>query len=133
MAQILVIEDDEALRELLSLQLQRQGHAVLTAEGGHAALRMAESWIGRVDLVITDIFMPDGDGIETLIALRRIAGRLPVIAMSGGGHVVADGVHYLDIADRLGAVATLRKPFTSQDVAAAIATALGAGRSHWAV
>ncbi len=127
MATVLLIEDEAELRELLVLQLQRRGYRVVSASGGHAALKAAAPLVASVDIVVTDIFMPEGDGIETLLALKRLASDIPVIAISGGGSYLADGERYLEAANQLGAVATLRKPFSPEALVAAISRALECG------
>lgn len=106
MARILLIEDDELVRRMLYLLLTRAGHEVVEAENGErgVALQLADP----ADLVLTDIIMPERDGIEALMDLRRRKLGVPVIAMSGGGRVSA--TDYLVAAGKLGAVATLTKP-----------------------
>jgi len=108
MAKILVIDDDDAVRRMLTSALTGQGHEVVVASNGKEALAIQAEV--APDLVITDILMPETDGIEVILALRRSAPDLRVIAMSGGGRFQQKEV--LDIAVPLGAVAALRKPFT---------------------
>jgi DNA-binding response OmpR family regulator len=120
MAQILMIDDDEILRRMLSLYLTRAGHEVVTAENGVKGLQAAQN--RRFDLVITDLIMPEKEGLETIIALRRREPALRIIAISGGGRRRPEG--YLDLARDLGAAATLAKPFSGEDLAATVNSVL---------
>jgi len=106
-AKILVIDDDDHLRELVCSRLRRQGYVVHTAENGRVGLRIFEA--ERPDLVITDILMPDMEGIETILRLKAGATPPKIIAMSGGGHIV--GRDFLKWASHLGADQVLAKPF----------------------
>jgi len=108
MAHILVIDDDAAVRWIIRRAVQADGHAVTEAASGAEGLRrFAEA---PAELVITDILMPDGEGIETIIALRRAHPALPILAISGGSRVTErEGV--LASADLLGATEVLGKPF----------------------
>lgn len=121
MAKILVIDDDDQLRDLLVRVLKRAEHEVRHADNGRSGERECEAF--QPDLVVTDIVMPEQEGIETIMSLRRHVPRLPIIAMSGGA-MYGSG-EYLDIARRLGA-ATLRKPFLPQDLLDAVDQALAA-------
>ena len=120
MASILLIDDDEAFRSMLRRALQRRGHTVVEAPEGAAALRSLGSH--SVDLVITDIVMPNMDGIETIRALRASHPGLKVIAMSGGGRVRPEG--YLETATAFGAVRVFSKPFDTEELLAAVDDAL---------
>ena len=110
---VLVIEDNAELREYLRLALEMQDYQVLTAEHGRAALAYLDGH--RVDAVITDLFMPEMDGIETVAALRRQFPDIRVVAMSG-----RPGVDYLAVARELGVKHTLRKPFEITELLAAL-------------
>lgn len=118
---VLVVEDDDLSARTLSALLAPDGHRVEVVGNGRVALeRLAAG--GRYDLIITDIYMPAMDGIELLRALRRRADNPAILAISGGGRTVR--VDYLDLAERLGAHAVLRKPFTRRVLKAAIEEAL---------
>jgi CheY-like chemotaxis protein len=108
---ILLVEDDESVRCVVQRIIERQGHAVLPASNGKAALQALESH--RFDLVITDIVMPEMDGLELVRALRRMADRPRVIAMSGGR---GSATSYLAMALTFGAEATLAKPVSGNEL-----------------
>lgn len=121
MALILVIDDDERLRETARRILESRGHSVVEAEDGMDGLKaIAEQ---TPDLVITDIFMPGQDGIETIIALRKRFPGLKIIAISGGS---SGGVlNILEDAEMLGATRSIPKPFTPRELIAAVSDVLG--------
>jgi DNA-binding response OmpR family regulator len=104
---VLVIDDDACIRQLIAFSLTRQGFSVSTAENGRVGLKMFAS--EQPDLVITDILMPDMEGIETILALKAGATPPKVIAISGGGRLV--GRDFLKWATNLGADEILPKPF----------------------
>ncbi len=83
MSRILLIDDDPSIRDVLGQMLSAAGHTVVTARDGRAGQAAFER--DRADLVITDIIMPDREGIETIKALRAIDPAVPIIAISGGG------------------------------------------------
>jgi DNA-binding NtrC family response regulator len=116
MATLLLVDDDEAFRSMLRRALQRRGHDVIEAAEGGAALRAVSG--ATVDLVITDIVMPDMEGLDTIRALRRTHPELNVIAMSGGGRVKPES--YLQAAKAFGAVSVFSKPFDNEKLFAAI-------------
>lgn len=107
MKRILLIEDDDAMRSLLRRTLERAGHEVMEASDGRDALRVFDQ--GVFDLIVTDVLMPEKDGIEVVLHIRRTQPKLPVIAISGGGRVPA--AEYLEMARTLGATDVLAKPF----------------------
>ena len=103
---VLVIEDNLDLRDYLRLALESQDYNVLTARNGKEALGYLDGDGHKVDAVVTDLFMPEMDGIETIAAVRRRFPGVKVVAMSG-----RPGVDYLTVARELGVAHTLRKPF----------------------
>lgn len=107
MAQILIIDDDEDIRTFLSTLLKQLGHEVHCLEDGSKALQLHQKH--PIELVITDILMPDFDGIEVIRQFRREVPDLKIIAISGGGYT--DPEQFLTMAQRLGADATFHKPF----------------------
>jgi len=112
MADILVIDDMNGVRRAISSMLQRGGHKVTTANTGKEGLDVLKQ--RPFDLVITDILMPEVDGIEVLAFISAMTKRVPVIAMSGGGAgVSADAA--LRGADFM-ADAFIEKPFEKSDL-----------------
>ena len=108
MARILVIDDEQGIRELLQDMLTEAGHDVEVAADGREGLAVQRA--RPADLVITDIFMPEKEGIETIIELQQEFPAIKVIAVSGGGNQ-ARSLDYLPTASQFGAVRTLPKPF----------------------
>ena len=107
MPKILLIDDEKLTRQMLREALETQGYQVLEASDGNQALS-----INRADpcpLVITDILMPDKEGLETIMEWRREFPEAKIIAISGGG--AAGRINYLEAAQKLGAQAALQKPF----------------------
>ena len=110
---VLVIEDNADLRDVVRLALEAAGHEVLTATQGVEGLACLNGH--PVDLVVTDLFMPEMDGIEVIAALRRQFPGVRIVAMSG-----RPGVDYLAVAKELGAARILRKPFAMDALLSAI-------------
>ena len=120
MARILVVDDDHALRGAIARYLRTLGHHVDEApDGRHAIAAIRES---AVDLVLTDVNMPDMDGIEVLKAVKDHDRDVPVIVISGGGVIPSQIL--LGNAHLLGAYATLDKPFDLDELRAAVESAL---------
>lgn len=109
MAKILLIDDDEPLRAIMRDTLEHFGHVVVEARDGKEGLALFEQ--SKVDIVITDIVMPEKEGLEVLMELRKRPVPVKVIAISGGGST--GKVEYLHIAKLMGAVAVLAKPFSA--------------------
>lgn len=107
---VLVVDDDSLIREMLVRVLSRAGYEVTSAANGKEALASFEAQ--PVDLVITDICMPELDGLETIAELRRKAPDLRIIAISDA----AGPGSYLRAAESFGATRTLAKPFDSQQL-----------------
>jgi CheY-like chemotaxis protein len=120
MARILLIDDDDDLRTMLSLTLAHFGHTVVEARNGKEGLALLPS--AQADLVITDIVMPEKEGIETITELRKNCPKLKIIAMSGGGR--GNAGDYLHTAKFMGATKVLAKPFTNDLLQAAISELL---------
>ena len=107
MASILVIDDDKQIRDLMRKVLEGAGHTVVDAPNGRMDMQL---WrVNRSDLIITDILMPEQDGLELIRELRRDAPEAKIIALSGGGQKLH--LDTLDLARKFGAVGTLNKPF----------------------
>ena len=104
---ILVIDDEKSIRTIVRLVLKRAGYDVETAEDGAEGVKTFSE--GKFDLVITDIIMPEKDGINTIICLKEIAPEMPIIAISGGGR--KGSMDFLEAAKKIGATKTIEKPF----------------------
>jgi DNA-binding response OmpR family regulator len=112
MGKILVIDDDPGFRRMVSLTLTRASHEVIEAEDGNKGVRLFKT--DQPDLVISDIVMPEKEGIETILEIRVLSPDVPIIAMSGGGANI--GLQYLGVAGKLGANEVLLKPFRPADL-----------------
>jgi CheY-like chemotaxis protein len=112
---ILIIDDEPALRMLVRRMLESAGHDVVEAEHGRAGVELYEKQ--AFDVVVTDIIMPESEGLETVRRLRGIAPGLRIVAISGGGRGAAD---YLGMASAFGANATLPKPFRREELLACV-------------
>ncbi len=117
---ILVIDDQPELRVALELALTRAGYAVTGVDSWPAALQVLQKT--KPDLVITDVIMPGKDGIEITLELRKTLPTLPVVVMTGGGHL--DASYYLKMARGLGAKGILQKPFSNEQLLMTVSLAL---------
>lgn len=120
MARILLIDDDVDFRTMLRRTLQRAGYEVAEAGNGQEALKQLNE--SSVDLVLTDIIMPDMEGVEIVMHLKRTRPELKVIVMSGGGRLTPDS--YLKLALKVGAFRAFSKPFATADLLEAMEAAL---------
>ncbi len=111
MARVLIIEDDEIVRDVLKMMLEMEGHEVMETPDGNVGIKLYHE--KPSDLVIIDIFMPCKEGLETISELAESFRDVKIIAVSGGGHCQLD---FLDSAKKLGASRTLRKPFTRKEM-----------------
>ena len=121
MATILVIDDEPRMLRVMREILELDDHNVIEATSGDQGI--AEIVAQPIDLVITDIIMPEKEGIETLGEIKQDYPDLPIIAISGGSLTGAGS--YLATAAALGACATLEKPFHSSELRAVVNAALG--------
>ena len=113
MARILLIDDDDQFRTLLRKMLEKAGYDdIEEANDGRIGVKLFRQ--RPFDLVITDIIMPDKEGIETIIELTDDYPQIKIIAMSGGGRIGPQD--YLETAKRLGASRTLAKPFNYSEL-----------------
>jgi CheY-like chemotaxis protein len=120
MDRILVVEDEQPVRESLAALLRQEGYRAVLAENGHAAAEALEAF--TFDLMIVDMFMPEMNGLETIKIFRANAPRVPIIAMSGyaaGSGFVDDD--FLCAAMEFGATCCLPKPFSRKQLIDAIA------------
>ena len=124
MRHILIIDDEPQILRLLSLVLSKKGYRVSAADSGRRALELLGS--GSVDLVLTDIFMPDMDGLEMVMHCRQHHGDVPIVAMSGGGHQPGN-LDGLAVAREMGATAALAKPVDTVDLLDTVADLLEGG------
>ncbi|MCB9481363.1 MAG: response regulator [Desulfobacteraceae bacterium] len=108
---ILIIEDDSDLRQVLKIMLEKEAYSVSEAENGMRGLKAFQS--NKFDLVITDIIMPEKEGIETIFELKKINPDVKIIAISGGGRIAAE--EYLMMAKNFGVSTVLSKPFKKDD------------------
>lgn len=122
MARILLVEDDDAVREILRKTLVAAGHEVEEAPNGVVALAAYRR--RPSDLVITDLVMPEKDGLEAIMDLRRLDPAVRIIAMSGGGRTLGPGDFYLESARLFGAMRILSKPFTGSALLKAVSEVL---------
>jgi CheY-like chemotaxis protein len=112
MACILIVEDDKDLREMLRDSLVKRKHTVLEASNGKEAILRFKPSI--TDLLITDLIMPDEDGLKLIMDIKTLKPAIKIIAISGGGK--AGPGNYLDVAKALGANAVFPKPFSLKDL-----------------
>ncbi len=115
-SRILIIDDEVQIREMLDQMLTREGYEVASAANGKVGMRLFRE--DPVDLIITDIIMPEKDGIEMILELRHDFSNLKIIAISGGGRLGPDG--YLEMAQKLGAHKTFFKPFNRKEILDAV-------------
>jgi DNA-binding NtrC family response regulator len=116
MADILVIDDDDDLRDTLRAILERGGYTVQEARHGQEGLAWCQAH--AMALVITDLLMPEQEGMETIRQLRALDPAPTIIAMSGGG--LFEGLDLLHIATVLGAARTLQKPIRARELRMAV-------------
>lgn len=121
MSAILVVDDQKGIREVLRKVLAEIGHEVVEAEDGAAALALFRKQ--TFDLVITDIIMPEMEGIEEITTMKREQPDIKILAMSGGGR--ARVMDFLAVAGKAGADATLEKPFRKSELLDRVAGLLG--------
>jgi DNA-binding response OmpR family regulator len=119
---ILLVDDDEGVRRFMHRTLAQAGYEVEDAANGELAVHAYRR--RPSDLVITDIVMPDKEGLQTVRELRSLNPPAKIIAISGGG--LGRAADYLEMAVRFGAARVLSKPFTSQELLAAVVTVLAA-------
>lgn len=112
MKRILVVDDDEQIVRAISKILTREGYDITVAFDGVDAINKLKN--ESFDMVITDIIMPNKEGLELIAEIHQIKASMPVIAISGGGKMPSS--IYLDVADKIGAYATLRKPFRADEL-----------------
>lgn len=108
---LLLIDDDRDFRTMLCARLEKNGYDVIQAEDGVKGIQAYKD--DPVGLVITDIIMPEKEGMETILELKKINPAVKIIAISGGGRSVPED--YLNIAEYFGAVKSFKKPFDMKE------------------
>lgn len=121
MANILVIDDEEDIRLILREILELEGHSITTSEDGKI---INNSELTKFDLVITDIYMPEQDGMQIIMDVKRLVPDMNIIAISGGAFFGVDNT--LKTAQLLGARYTINKPFDIDDVVKKVNTLVSA-------
>lgn len=112
MARIIVIDDEESIQILLRKILERAGHSIEVASNGKIGLEIQQK--NPADIIITDLFMPEKEGLETIMELHRDFPGVKIVAMSGGDR--KGNMDFLGMTEKLGAHRTLKKPFSMNDV-----------------
>jgi DNA-binding response OmpR family regulator len=120
MASILVVDDDEIMNDMIVQLLSEAGYDAQGACDGNAGLKLLAA--KAFDLIVTDIVMPEKEGLEMILAIRSRNKTIPIIAVSGGGKV--GPAQYLQMAKGFGADYTFQKPFDSQAFLAAVSACL---------
>jgi CheY-like chemotaxis protein len=120
MAKILVVDDDDLSRQVIHQMVETLGHEAASVASGSEAVAACREH--AFDLIVTDLLMPDQDGIELIRELRQLRPDTPILAVSGGGRITA--TDYLASARQLGAVGVLAKPFSRTDLREALERAL---------
>ena len=121
MRRILIIDDDHHILLMIKKMLERADFEVDLASNGNEGLELIKKV--QVDLVITDIIMPEKEGLETIREMKRLRPDMKIIAMSGGGKVSSD--NYLNTAKIFGASRILAKPFSQKQMVSAVQDLLG--------
>lgn len=112
MATVLIIDDEKSFRDTLKAFFSGRGHDVIEAANGQRAVDLIETH--EIDLVITDLMMPDRDGVEVIMDIRKRQPEMPIIAVSGGGFMPAADL--LGTVRHLGVKKTLQKPFELEEL-----------------
>lgn len=120
MKRILIIDDEQIVLEVLRKILELEGYEVVTAFNGAEGIELFRQ--KPCDLVITDMVMPEKDGLQTILDLRKETPDLAIIAMSGGGTISKE--RYLAVAGYLDGIITITKPFSMESITGAVAKLL---------
>lgn len=116
MARVLIIDDEEQVRKLIREVLEEAGHEVVEARNGREGMKLYEA--NPADVVITDLVMPEQEGLETITGLRRRFPAVKIIAISGAQQKL--DLDLLYVAEKLGAIRTMEKPFEMQKLVALV-------------
>jgi two-component system, chemotaxis family, chemotaxis protein CheY len=121
MAHVLVVDDEGQMRKLIRLVMEQEGHTVVEAPNGKKAIQHLQE--AEIDLVISDIVMPDMDGLELIRGIRRNHPGIKILAISGAGKE-GPGL-YLNMAEHFGADEILMKPFSPDQLIKKVSAVLG--------
>lgn len=121
MPRILIVDDNEIVRDMLAQFFSDAGFDVVTAVDGRKVVHTIQSI--PIDCIITDIIMPEKEGIETILEVRKLKSAIPIIAMSGGGMITAQ--HHLKVAKMIGANFVFEKPVDNSTLLKAVKSCLG--------
>ena len=113
MATVLIIDDESYVREMMRLMIEPLGYEVVEAENGAIASKFIQNT--TPDLIITDIVMPEKNGIDVIMEVKKSSNPIPIIAISGGGGITGR-FDYLEIAKLVGAENILKKPFAMEEL-----------------
>lgn len=116
MTKILIIDDEEPIRKMLRILLEKNGYEVMDANNGNQGIELFKEH--GPDIIITDLIMPEKEGLETIREIKKINPDMKIIAMSGGGVVDPDG--YLNMAKTFGAQYSFVKPVNNDELLLAI-------------
>jgi DNA-binding response OmpR family regulator len=116
MALVLIVDDDPTVLRMLTQVMQRDGHTVMQAEDGDVAMRLFRRQ--PADIIITDLLMPNKEGLELIAEAREIAPAVGIIAYSGGGKIQPE--NYLEFATGMGADRVFTKPVPITDLSVAV-------------
>lgn len=121
MKSILVVDDDDMFRAMLCETLKTAGYEVFEAENGRVAMKFVRST--NLDLVVTDLIMPEQEGIETIREIKRLYPELKIIAVSGG--MIGGNMDFLPIAEHMGASRIFKKPIDRKAFISAVSELVG--------
>ena len=119
MANVLLVDDDQAILDIVGLWLENEGHTVVKAHDGEIALSSLDD--KKFDVMITDIIMPKTEGIELIREIRRKRKKMGIVAISAGGK---HGANYLNAAKSMGANTVISKPLEQEIIVSAVADLL---------
>ncbi len=116
MYKILIVDDEAPVRKLLKTILERNDYQVLEASNGNQGINQFKEH--NPDLIVTDLIMPEKEGLESIRKIKKMSPNVPIIAISGGG--ITDPKMYLNLASKFGAVRTFSKPIDNKILLSAI-------------
>lgn len=123
MRTVLLIDDERSILDAMEHSLTKAGYTVFSAANGEEGLTFLDSQ--AVDAVVTDIIMPEKEGLETIIEIRRKWPNLPIVAISGGGRTRQ--LHFLELSRDFGANEIMQKPFKPSQLIVSLNRLLDAG------